>query len=90
MVGAGVVRVGAELGIDVGVQVGMVGADVGVKVSAEVGMEVIVEVRREVGAEVGIATAEEMRRTGSIVGVFGGFKVGIRGFEVGVVSSGKS
>jgi hypothetical protein len=39
----------------------------------------------KVGAEVGMATAEEIRRTGtgSIVGVFGGF-------EVKVGSSGKS
>jgi hypothetical protein len=36
-----------------------------------------------VGAEVGIATAGEIGRTGSIVGVFGGFEI-----EVG--SSGKS
>ena len=37
----------------------------------------------EVGAEVGIATAEEIKRAGSIVRVFGGF-------EVRVGSSGKS
>jgi hypothetical protein len=36
-----------------------------------------------VGVEVGIATAGEIGRTGSIVGVF-------RGFEVGVGSCGKS
>jgi hypothetical protein len=53
-------------------------------------MEVVAEVGREVGAEVGIATAEEMGRTGSIVRVFRGFKVEIRGFEVRVASSGKS
>jgi hypothetical protein len=35
-------------------------------------------------------TAKEIGRTGSIVVVFGGFKVGIRGLEVGVASSGKS
>jgi hypothetical protein len=53
-------------------------------------MDVSVEVGMEVGAEVGMATAEEIGRTGSIVGFFGGFKVGIRGFEVAVASSGKS
>jgi hypothetical protein len=37
----------------------------------------------EVGAEVGMATAEEIGRADTIVGVFGGF-------EVGVGSSGKS
>jgi hypothetical protein len=37
----------------------------------------------EVGAEVGIATAGEIGRAGLIVGV-------VRGFEVGVGSSGKS
>jgi hypothetical protein len=33
-----------------------------------------------VNAEVGIATAEEIKRAGSIVRVFGGFEVKIRSF----------
>jgi hypothetical protein len=34
----------------------------------------------EVGAEVGMATAEEIGRAGLIVGVMGGFEVGVGSF----------
>jgi hypothetical protein len=56
-----------------------------VKVSIKVGREVSAKVRMKVGAEVGMATEGKIRRTrtGSIVRVFGGFKIGAR-------SSGKS
>ena len=43
-----------------------------------------------VSAEVGIVTIGEIRRTSLIIQVFRGFKVGIRGFKVGVGSSSKS
>ena len=47
-----------------------------------------------VSIEVGIVTIGEIRRTSLIIGVFRGFKVGfkvgIRGFKVGVGSSSKS
>ena len=47
-----------------------------------------------VSVEVGVVTIGEIRRTSSIIGVFRGFrvgfKVGIRGFKVGVGSSSKS
>ena len=56
--------------------------------SARAGAETIGVVG--VGAEVGMATIGEIGRTGLIVGGFGGFEVEIRGFEVGVGSSGKS
>jgi hypothetical protein len=75
----------AILGVSGGVSSAKAGAEtIGVvKVGAEVGIKVSAEVR--------IATVREIgkTRTGSIVGVFGGFEVGIRGFKVEVGSSGK-
>jgi hypothetical protein len=54
-----------------------------VKVGAKVGMAVSAEAEMNVSAEAGMAAAEEIRRTGSIVGVF-------RRFKVEVVFLGKS
>jgi hypothetical protein len=71
-VGGGVSSAGAGAGT---IGIVKVGTKVGIAVGAEAGIEV--------GAEAGMATAEEIRRTGSIIGVFERFKV-----KVG--SSGKS
>jgi hypothetical protein len=61
----------------------VVSAEAGMEVGAEAGMATETIGVVGAGAEAGMATAEEIRRTGSIVKVFGWF-------EIKVVFSGKS
>jgi hypothetical protein len=78
-------KAAAILGVGGGVGSAGAGAEtIGVvRVSVEVGREVSTEVRMDVSAEVRMATAGKIGRTGtgSIIGVFGGFKVRVRFFS---------
>jgi hypothetical protein len=76
--GAGAETIGV---VKVGAKVEMATETIGVvEVGAEAGMALYAEAGMEVGAEAGMATTEEIGRTGSIVGVFGRFKVKVGSF----------